>query len=346
MIKKNKFTKLKYPTVAVVILAWNDSKNTIECLKSIFANNYKNFDVVVVDNNSDKVHFDKLLHWCKSSSIKINLINTRDKASKKINKNLYIHRTTKIADFPFAKNLGVSRGYNQGFNFVLKNNYDFFVRLDCDFIVPSNFISGMLKTFTNNPEAVAVSPKVYYHIKKKTKLIWWKQLNYTRNYFRFHRTGKGGDRRTLDTGQFRGIISSDSICGCCVMFKTETIRKAIHSYPKRKMVLDEDFFFGPEDMEISHRLSKHGKILVNLDYFTHHKVSQSIFVSGVKANIYFATIGWLLITKKICSKNDQIVVRIFFLIRGLIHFFRLLYKKDRNPHIGFLLGLKDYFLRH
>ena len=22
------------------------------------------------------------------------------------------------------------------------------------------------------------------------------------------------------------------------------------------------------------------------------------------------------------------------------------YKKDRNPHIGFLLGLKDYFLRH
>ena len=167
-----------------------------------------------------------------------------------------------------------------------------------------------------------------------------------KNYFRFHRTGKGGDRRVEDIGQFRGIIPSDSICGCCVMFKTSIVKKAIKDYPKRKTVLDEDFFFGPEDMELSHRIKRYGKILVNLDYYAYHKVSQSIHVSGVKSNIYFATIGWLLITKKICNNKDQIITRTFFLLRAILHIIKLFYKKDKEMHIGFLLGLKDYFLKY
>ena len=99
-------------------------------------------------------------------------------------------------------------------------------------------------------------------------------------------------------------------------------------------------------MELSYRIKRYGKILVNLDYYAYHKVSQSIHVSGVKSNIYFATIGWLLITKKICNKKDQIITRTFFLLRGILHFVKLLYKKDKEPHIGFLLGLKDYFLKY
>jgi|TARA_B110000971_G_scaffold125333_1_gene128262 GT2 family glycosyltransferase len=338
--------KIKSPSVAIVILSWNDSKNTIECLKSVFKNDYLNFDIVLVDNNSAKYHFNNVLSWCKSQNINTNLINTRKNFYKKKNKNLFISKINEVANFPFAKNLGVARGYNKGFNFVLKKNYDFFVRLDCDFIVPKNYIANLVKTFVKNKSAVAVSPKVYYYIKKKTKIIWWKELKFTKNYLRFHRTGKGGDRRVLDIGQFKGIITSDSICGCCVMFKTSIVKKAIKDYPKRKTVLDEDFFFGPEDMEISHRIKRYGKILVNLDSYAHHKVSQSIFVSGVKPNIYFATIGWLLITKKICNKKDQLITRVFFLLRALLHFMKLFYKKDKDPHIGFLLGLKDYFLKY
>ena len=338
--------KKKLPSVAIVILSWNDSKNTIACLKSVFKNDYSNFDIVLVDNNSTNYHFNNVLSWCKSQKINVNLINARKNYKKNKNKNFFISKIDKIANFPFAKNLGVARGYNKGFNFVLKENYDFFVRLDCDFIVPKNYIANLVKTFAKNKSAVAVSPKVYYYIKKKTKIIWWKELKFTKNYFRFHRTGKGGDRRVLDNGQFKGIITSDSICGCCVMFKTSIVKKAIKDYPKRKTVLDEDFFFGPEDMEISHRIKRYGKILVNLDSYAHHKVSQSIFVSGVKSNIYFATIGWLLITKKICNKKDQLITRVFFLLRALLHFMKLFYKKDKDPHIGFLLGLKDYFLKY
>ena len=331
---------LKNPSVGIVVLSWNDWKNTSKLLESIFKSNYNNYDIIVVDNNSNNENFEGLINWCKSKKIKINRINFKPKSrdNKKSRKNLYIYRITEIADIPFAKNLGVARGYNKGINFALKNNYDFIVKLDCDFLVTKNFISGMVQTLKDNRNAATVSPKVYYHLNKKTKIIWWKGLNFSKNYFRLQRTGKGGDRRVIDIGQFKGLIKTDSICGCCVMFRSKILKKVGQ--------LDEDFFFGPEDIEHSNRIKKYGELLVNLDHHTYHKVSQSIFVSGMKARYYFETIGWLLIIKKMCNTKDKIIGQLYFIIRGFSHFLRLLYKKDKDPHIGFLLGLKDFFLKY
>ena len=235
-----------------------------------------------------------------------------------------------MANVPFAKNLGGTRAYNKAINFALKNNYDFIVKLDCDFLVTKNFISGMVKTLQQNKNAVSVSPKVYYHINKKTKIIWWKGLNFTKNYFRFQRTGKGNDRRVIDIGQFKGLIKTDSICGCCVMIRSKILRKTNKLHPPRKAILDEDFFFGPEDMEISQRLKKYGDLLVNLDYYTFHKVSQSIFISGIKSRLYHETIGWLLINKKVSSLVNRIICYIFFILRSFNHILKLLYKKDKD----------------
>ena len=336
------------PSVAATILSWNDWKNTTELLETIFKSDYNNFDVIVVDNNSDIEDFEKLLNWCKRKKIKINRINFKPKTAhkKKVGKNLYIYRNTKVANIPFAKNLGNTKAYNKGINFALKNKYDYIVKLDCDFLITKNFISGMVKTLKENKNVAAVSPKIYYYLKKKTKIIWWKGLNFTKNYFRFQRTGQGNDRKTLDKGQFKGLIKTDSICGCCVMFRSEILKKTSKDYPARKTILDEDIFFGPEDMEISNRLKKYGDLLVNLDHYTYHKVSQSIFISGVKSRIYHETIGWLFLNKKVSNRKDRIICYIFFILRSFSHTLKLLYKKDKNYHIGFLLGVKDFFLKY
>ena len=99
-------------------------------------------------------------------------------------------------------------------------------------------------------------------------------------------------------------------------------------------------------MELSYRIKRYGKILVNLDYYAYHKVSQSIHVSGLQARSYFEVIGWLLIIKKMCTRKDQIIGQIFFILRCFSRFLRILYVKDKKPHIGFILGVKDYFLKY
>ena len=58
--------------IAVVTLTWNDWKNTIECLESIFNSSYNFFDVILVDNNSEKHHMEKIFLWAD------NKINIKD----------------------------------------------------------------------------------------------------------------------------------------------------------------------------------------------------------------------------------------------------------------------------
>ncbi len=48
------------PTVAIIILNWNGWADTIECLESIFQNNYPNYKVVLVDNNSSDDSLQKI----------------------------------------------------------------------------------------------------------------------------------------------------------------------------------------------------------------------------------------------------------------------------------------------
>ena len=326
--------------IGIVILSWNDPQNTIELVESIFKSDYQNYDIIIVDNNSSTDNFNKLLVDLGNKDFHHKLISENETLDEKEKflKNVFIIRSTEIANYKFAENIGVSRGYNKGIKFVITNNYNFLIKFDCDFIISSKLISGMIKTFEENKNAVAVSPKVYYFIKKKTKIIWWKGVNFTRNYFRFQRTGMGANRKEIDNGQFKGISKSEGICGCCVMLKTDAVIKT--------GLLDIDFFFGPEDIEHAFRLKNYGDLLVNLDYHAYHKVSQSIFVSGIKKRIYFETIGWLTLIKKVCNLKDRLAGYCYFLLRGVSHLIRYIFLKEKDAHLGFVLGLKDFFLKN
>jgi len=324
-------------SVAILVLTWNDWKNTVACLESIFKTNYSNFDVFLIDNNSNYENLNNIIQWCKKKNIPINEVSKNLRIKKIAKKKFYLIKLKEVSRrYRFAVNIGATAAYNRGFEFVVRNNYDFAIKIDCDFIVTTNFIKGMVATLNLSNDYAAVSPKVFYWIKKKTKIIWWKRFVLSKNYLIFQRTGQ--DRRMLDSVRYKGIILTDAICGACVMYKTNILRKV--GLP------DEDFFFGPEDIEISQRIKKYGKLLVvNQDYHVYHKVSQSIYVSGIKSRIYFETISWLFLIKKLCNCKDKFLGYSFFLFRSVLHLLRIFYKQDKDRHVGFVLGVKDFFFK-
>ena len=55
-------------TSAIVILNWNDWKNTIDCLESIYQNE-GNFDVFLIDNGSSLNNLFKISNWYKGNLI-------------------------------------------------------------------------------------------------------------------------------------------------------------------------------------------------------------------------------------------------------------------------------------
>ena len=118
----------KEPSVAIVILSWNDWKNTTECIQSVLKSSYQNYDIILVDNNSEFEHYNKLVQWCKKKKLKINdssKENFQKLIIKKCSKKISIIKINEIAKISYAKNIGVARGYNKGIRFALKNNYDY-----------------------------------------------------------------------------------------------------------------------------------------------------------------------------------------------------------------------------
>lgn len=57
--------------IAITLLTWNDWKNTIECLESIFQSDYDYFDIILINQGSEQFHLDKIKDWSQNK-IKIN----------------------------------------------------------------------------------------------------------------------------------------------------------------------------------------------------------------------------------------------------------------------------------
>lgn len=54
-----------HPKVVVVVLNWNNWKDTLLCVESIFHNKYPNYQVVVVDNDSEDGSLDHIKAWAE-----------------------------------------------------------------------------------------------------------------------------------------------------------------------------------------------------------------------------------------------------------------------------------------
>ena len=64
---------VEHPLVSIIILNYNAGKLLEDCINSIFQSNYKNYEIIVVDNDSkDQSHVQ-----CKEKFPLINLIENR-----------------------------------------------------------------------------------------------------------------------------------------------------------------------------------------------------------------------------------------------------------------------------
>ena len=82
-------------SVAIILINWNNSEYTIECIKSLNKTSYRNKKIFVIDNNSN------------------------DNSVKKI-KNLFSNIDITIN----KENLGFTGGNNVGIKKALKENFD------------------------------------------------------------------------------------------------------------------------------------------------------------------------------------------------------------------------------
>lgn len=119
------------PFVSVVIVTINRYELLLRCIDSVLLSNYKNFEVIVVDNNSSD--------------------NTPELIKKKYGSKIYLIGSKENLFAGGGRNLGAT--YARG---------DLLLFIDDDNVVDKNMISNLVNFMIHNPQAGIVGPKMYY----------------------------------------------------------------------------------------------------------------------------------------------------------------------------------------
>jgi GT2 family glycosyltransferase len=266
--------------VSIIILNWNGWKDTIECLESVLKLSYKNFNVILIDNNSTNDSIKNILKW-SSGDLEDNVqtkypqivyplvpkplelsIMQIDGDNFKIEQGNLCNTKSKIVLIENSVNSGFSRGTNLGIQIgkiLFKSDYYFM--LNNDTIIEPDALSILVNYLEENQEVKLAQSTIYFYDKSNKihntggMLHFWGQ----RKYY-----------QTIKTGNY-GLITFYNGCAFCV--KDGLINTVGY--------LSEKFFFGEEDVEYSRRLNKHKeKMICAFGSKVYHKI-------GISFNIQF-----------------------------------------------------------
>lgn len=121
----------KSPKVLIIVLNWNGTEDTLQCLESLRQVEYDNFDTLVIDNGSVPGTADPI----KQNFPEVTLIRNE-------------------------QNLGYSGGNNVGLQYARNVSAKYALLLNNDTTVDPHFISELVKVTESDPRIAAVGPKV------------------------------------------------------------------------------------------------------------------------------------------------------------------------------------------
>ncbi len=328
------------PKVAVIILNWNGSEDTIECLESLRQITYPNYNILVVDNASSDNSIEKIRLYCKG---KIEVKSDFFKYSKR-NKPLKIVEHTKeefekinftgIVLIKNGKNYGFAEGNNIGIRYVLNNlNSDYILLLNNDTVVDSDFLAELIKVSESSYDIGFAGPKIYYYnFNNKQNVINF--AGGTLNMLRGQSQSIGVNE--VDSGQYDKIKTVEYGEGSCLLIKREVLEKI--------GLFDTKYFAYWEEADLCKRGCKAGyKSLYVPKAKIWHKVSAS---TDDPTKLYYYTRNKFWFMQEYASKMEYIS---FLLLFFGFYFWNLtckytmygLYKKNLKHSNYFLKGIKN-----
>lgn len=130
--------------VSIVLINFNGTDDTIECIKSLESQRYKNFEVIVIDNASRTDEFVKLKKQIASSDLKIRLIRMN-------------------------KNMGFAGGNNEG---VKYSNGEYIAFLNNDTVVDENWLSGLISPFLEKNTKIGATTSMIKKYGQNDRVDW------------------------------------------------------------------------------------------------------------------------------------------------------------------------------
>jgi len=257
---KDNTTAVNQPKVAIIILNWNGWKNTVECLESLYQNDYSSFTVILVDNGSKDDSVKKIQEYTlgkltfDSTFFEYNHESKPIKVIKRAEDIKYIQELLLIEN---PMNYGFSAGTNIGLQIAKKQQADYALLLNNDIVVDKHFLSALIFEAEKNPQIGIAGPTIYHYNQPTTIDFAGENLNLWR---------VKGKEYTQSSKLPRFV---DKIEGSCMLIRKNVLEKIGFLYTK--------YWAYWEETDLCFRAKKAGfKIVYIPNSSVWHKVASSI----------------------------------------------------------------------
>lgn len=301
--------------LSIVLLNWNGHEDTVECLDSLKNLNYTDFNIYLVDNNSESESVEYIKDYLKNQDYySYETITSRQLNDYGGNVNLLFILNN--------VNAGFAGGNNVALDYLIKNDVcDYVLLLNNDTIVSSDFIDGLFDKYNEDDNTAFVGATHYYYDQRRRVQT------------------VGGGIIDWDHGECMAIRQKDQydsydyITGSCIFMPIDILREV--------GPISMEYFMYWEDVDWSTVARKKGYDLKVSDYgCIYHKEGSSI---KSLSRIYYHTANRILFMKKFCDEKMYDKFRIYIILYVLKEAFANFIKDSEYSKTlirGLITGLK------
>lgn len=307
---------------AIILVNWNGTKDTIECLESLKLLKDVKFKVIVVDNCSRTHHFDNLKSYIIKSFGHHLILSYDEIASFEDHQN-----PPDIFLLKLDVNTGFTGGNNIGMEVAKRIGSRFYWLLNNDTVVDPNTLKELLISLAIDGKNGIAGSFIYSYDKKEfitfgsVKIIPWK--------------GYGLRLKSVKYDYWNVAFEVDSVAGASTLIDARVVDDI--------GTLDENYFAYAEETDFNIRAKKAGwKIISVPNSLVYHKVGGSLS-HGSPIRDYYCTRNVLYLVKKNFCRYLPIAI--------LYHFFRItcieiVIRKKRIKHLSACIqGFIDFMFK-
>ena len=179
------------PKVTAVVLGWNHSEDTLECIASLKETTGAPLHILYVDNGSTEDEVRRVLDGAPGVSV-----------------------------IRHEHNVGVSRGFNAGLAYALRHGADFIFMANNDTLMDPDSLRLLLDAATRYPDAGILVPKIYYH--EAPEVLW----SAGSRFRRFPPAIIMNKTKGPDDGRYDTLGTLEFTTLCTVLLRADALRKS------------------------------------------------------------------------------------------------------------------------
>jgi GT2 family glycosyltransferase len=336
------------PRVAIVVLNWNGWNDTVECLEALQQIDYPDYHCIVVDNGSTDASVARIRQWARGELPVASALVRYDRARKPVRCVRYTRseaerggiekQEEELQSVPAARrlvlieagaNLGFSAGNNVALRYALARGFKSLLLVNNDVVVERDLLGTLVSCLERHPDWVGVAPKVVQRANPGRILYAGGALRlWQARAVHLGRSAPDGPR-------WSGLRATGHVSACCALFRASFLQEA--------GLLDEEFFFGQEDVALSCVARERGWHLgVQLDARVVHNEGHSLASQPATPVYYYAKYRLLLLRKH--GSRLQIPIGFGFLAASRLPKFALAILRGRRDLVNAeIRGYRDFF---